>query len=101
MLVSATNRGIKLKESPAKEDEPVYIGCVIGERADDFTFVIAAKRRNTGCGHPVDPDLERRELLTEKPNETVIVAIGIRPKAAHQVVVRDVAGLRRDGTRKG
>jgi hypothetical protein len=42
----------------------------------------------------------RRELLTEKSNEAVIIAIGIRPKAAHQVVVGDVA-TGRDGTRKG
>jgi len=39
--------------------------------------------------------------LTEKPNEAVIVAIGIRPKAAHLVVVSDVASLGRDGTGKG
>jgi hypothetical protein len=31
----------------------------------------------------------------------VIVVIGIRPKATYQVVVGDVAGLGRDGTRKG
>jgi hypothetical protein len=39
--------------------------------------------------------------LTEKPKEAVIVAMGIRPKAAHLVVVNDVAGLGRDGTGKG
>ena len=31
----------------------------------------------------------------------MIVAIGIRPKAAHAVLVGDVAGLGRDGTGKG
>jgi hypothetical protein len=35
--------GIELKESPSKEDEPMYIANPIGERADDFTFVIAAE----------------------------------------------------------
>jgi hypothetical protein len=38
--------------------------------------------------------------LTEKPNEAVIIVIAIRPKATHQVVVSDVAGLGRDGTGK-
>jgi hypothetical protein len=35
---------IELKESPCKEDEPVYIASLVDEGADDFTFVIAAER---------------------------------------------------------
>jgi hypothetical protein len=33
-----------LKESPADEDKTMYVPIAIGERADDFTFVIAAER---------------------------------------------------------
>ena len=39
--------------------------------------------------------------MIEKPGETLIVAIGIRPKAAHPVDVSDAGGLDRDGTGKG
>jgi hypothetical protein len=35
---------IELKESPVGEDKTMYIPIAIGERADDFTFVIAAER---------------------------------------------------------
>jgi hypothetical protein len=39
--------------------------------------------------------------LPKKPKEAVIVALGIRPKAAHLLIVSDVAGLSPDGTGKG
>ena len=39
--------------------------------------------------------------MTEMPKEAVIVALGIRPKAAHPVFVCDVTGLRRDSAVKG
>ena len=37
--------GIELKDSLIGEDKTVYIPVAIGERADDFTFVIAAEGR--------------------------------------------------------
>lgn len=52
------------------------------------------------CGYAFDIDIERKVLSTEKPNEAVIIAGGIRPKAAHLVVVGDVAGLGCDSTGK-
>jgi hypothetical protein len=39
--------------------------------------------------------------MTESTDKSVIIAIRIGPKAAHQVVVGDVAGLGRNGTGKG
>jgi hypothetical protein len=36
--------GIELKKSPVDQDKIMYILVTIGERADDFTFVIAAER---------------------------------------------------------
>jgi hypothetical protein len=36
--------GIELKEPPADEDKTMYVPIAIGERADDFTFVITPER---------------------------------------------------------
>ena len=93
--------GVKLRESPPVVDEPVYVPIAIGEGTDHLTLVIAAKRRGARGNCAVDLDIETKERLAETPKETVIVAIGIRPEAAHIVVIRDVAGLGRNGAGKG
>jgi hypothetical protein len=77
--------GIVNVEIRGVEDKTMCIPLVIGERSDDPSLVIAAERRNTRSSHP--RERERVELCealrSKKHGETVIGALGIRPKAAH------------------